>query len=46
VTSTGTGAAAGDKNYLLAGIMLAITAVISLVGVIYYRRLSKESNKV
>ena len=46
VTSTGTGAAAGDKNYLLAGIMLAITAVISLVGIIYYRRLSKESNKV
>ena len=46
VTSTGTGAAAGDKNYLLAGIMLAITAVISLVGVIYYRRVSKESNKV
>ena len=46
VTSTGTGAAAGDKNYLLAGFMLAITAVISLVGVIYYRRLSKESNKV
>ena len=46
VTSTGTGAAAGDKNYLLAGFMLAITAVISLVGIIYYRRLSKESNKV
>ena len=46
VTSTGTGAAAGDKNYLLAGIMLEITAVISLVGIIYYRRLSKESNKV
>ena len=45
VTSTLTGAAAGEKNYLLTGIMIALTLVISLLGILYYRKLSREEEK-
>ena len=40
LTSTITGAAAGEENYLLSGIMLAITLLMSLFGILYYRRLT------
>ncbi len=42
VTSTITGAAAGKENYVLSGVMLAITVIISLVGIWYYRVLTKR----
>ena len=42
LTSTITGAAAGEENYLLSGIMLAITLLMSLLGILYYRRLTKK----
>lgn len=41
VTSTATGAAAGEKNYVLTGIMLAITVLLTLAGIIYYRHICK-----
>lgn len=46
VTSTATGAAAGEKNYILAGVMLVITALISIAGILYYRRISKQESSV
>lgn len=42
LTSTIAGAAAGQENYLLSGCMLAVTMVISLFGVFYYRRLTRQ----
>ena len=45
LTSTITGAAAGEENYLLSGIMLAITLVMSLLGILYYRRLTKKERQ-
>lgn len=44
LTSTVTGAAAGEERYGLAVIMLIITSVISLAGILYYRRLCAEEN--
>lgn len=45
LTSTITGAAAGEKNYVLSGISLAVTLVITLVGICYYRRLTKQERE-
>ena len=45
VTSTLTGAAAGEQNYLLSGISLAVTAVITVVGILYYRRICKQEKE-
>ena len=45
LTSTITGAAAGEENYLLSGIMLAITLLMSLLGILYYRRLTKKERQ-
>lgn len=45
LTSTITGAAAGEKDYLLSGLMLCLTLAMSLAGVIYYRRLTKAEKK-
>ena len=45
LTSTITGAAAGEENYLLSGIMLAITLLMSLLGILYYRRLTKKEKQ-
>lgn len=42
VTSTVSGAAAGQKNYLLAGIVFAVTVLLSIGGLIYYRHLCKQ----
>ncbi len=45
LTSTITGAAAGEKNYLLSGISLAITLLITMAGILYYRRLTKQEQE-
>jgi len=45
LTSTITGAAAGEENYLLSAIMLGITLVISAVGVHYYRALTRQERQ-
>lgn len=45
VTSTLTGAAAGKKNYLIFGITLAVTLLVSAAGVLYYRRICKQENE-
>ena len=42
VTSTVSGGAAGEENYLLAGITLAITLILSGIGILYYRKICKE----
>lgn len=42
ITSTLTGAAAGVEKYWLSGISLAITLVITLIGIWYYRRICKQ----
>ena len=48
ITSTATGAAAGEKNYIVSGIMLLITLVVTVVGIFYYRRIcrSQQENMV
>lgn len=42
ITSTLTGAAAGEANYLLSAVMLVITLAVSAAGVYYYRRICKD----
>ena len=44
VTSSLTGAAAGEEKYLLSGIMLAVTLIISIAGILYYRHICKQEN--
>lgn len=45
VTSTISGAAAGEERYILSGIMLAATALISGIGIIYYRRICAQERR-
>ena len=45
ITSTVTGAAAGNENYVLSAVMLGVTLVITAVGVIYYRRIAKAQRE-
>lgn len=45
ITSTITGAAAGEKNYVLTAISLGVTLVITLAGIWYYRRLTKQEQE-
>ena len=45
VTSSLTGAAAGEENYLLSGVMLAVTLIISIAGVLYYQHICKQENR-
>lgn len=44
VTSTLTGSAAGQEQYLLSGVMLAVTLIISIAGIVYYRHICKQEN--
>ncbi len=46
VTSTLTGAAAGEENYLLSTIMLVVTLLISVMGFVYYRHICKEEKEI
>lgn len=45
ITSTATGALAGEENYILSAVMLGITALLTLLGILYYRRISKENQE-
>lgn len=45
ITSVVTGAAAGERNYLLAAVTLVVTLAISGAGIWYYRRLSSEQSE-
>lgn len=45
ITSTITGAAAGEQNYVLSAISLGVTLVITLAGIWYYRRLTKQERE-
>ena len=45
LTSTLTGAAAGEEQYELAVLMLIVTALLSAAGILYYRRICKEENE-
>lgn len=45
VTSTISGGAAGEENYILAGITLALTGIFSGLGIWYYRKICKEQEK-
>ena len=45
VTSTVTGAAAGSQNYGLSIAMLAVTCIITGVGILYYRRITKQQRE-
>ena len=45
LTSTLTGAAAGEKQYVLAVILLALTGLISIAGILYYRYICKQENE-
>lgn len=45
LTSTLTGAAAGERNFILAGFMTVVTLVVSGAGLLYYRRLCKEERE-
>lgn len=46
LTSTITGAAAGEENYLLSGSMLALTLFMSFLGILYYQRLTKAEKSI
>lgn len=43
ISSTVSGAAAGEKNYLLAVIVFTLTVIASGIGILYYRKICKES---
>lgn len=45
ITSTVTGAAAGSENYVLSIVMLGVTLLITAIGAVYYRRISKEQRE-
>lgn len=45
VTSTVSGAAAGERNYVLAVVVFAVTAALSIGGLVYYRHLCKQENQ-
>lgn len=45
ITSTVSGAAAGEENYLLSAVMLILTAALSGVGIIYYRRICRQERQ-
>lgn len=43
VTSTVSGGAAGERNYVLAVVMLILTLLMSGAGMLYYRKICKEN---
>lgn len=45
VTSTITGAAAGEKNYILAIVMAVITLFLGAAGLLYYRKICRLQNE-
>lgn len=45
ITSTATGAAAGEKNYVLTAVMLGVTALLTVAGIVYYRYIAKQQRE-
>ena len=45
VTSTISGGAAGEQNYILAAASLAVTLMLSGIGVVYYRKICKDQEE-
>lgn len=45
ITSTISGAAAGEENYLLSAVTLTISLIISAIGALYYRKLCKQEQE-
>lgn len=45
LTSTVSGAAAGQENYLLAAIVFGITIIASGIGVLYYRKICRDQQE-
>lgn len=45
IGSTIPGGAVGNENYLLAGAMMALSVLLSLIGVGYYRRICREQQE-
>ena len=45
ITSTISGAAAGEENYMLSAVMIGITLIISAIGALYYRRICKQEQE-
>ena len=45
ITSTATGAAAGEKNYILSAMMLGITLLLTVTGIVYYRVICKQQKE-
>jgi uncharacterized membrane protein YdjX (TVP38/TMEM64 family) len=45
ITSTATGAAAGEENYILSVIMLGITLLLTAAGIVYYRVICKQQKE-
>ncbi len=45
VTSTISGGAAGEQNYILAAASLAVTLLLSGIGVVYYRKICKDQEE-
>ncbi len=45
LSSTVSGAAAGEKQYILSVVVMGITALFSLLGIWYYRRICRQEQK-
>ena len=45
IGSTIPGGAAGSENYLLAGVLMGVSFLLSLIGVAYYRRICREQEE-
>lgn len=45
VSSTISGAAAGEKDYICAGIVLLLTLIMSGIGILYYRKICKDNEE-
>ena len=45
ITSTATGAAAGEQNYALSVALLSLTLLLTVGGIVYYRRICKKEQE-
>lgn len=45
ITSTATGALAGEENYILSAAMLGVTVLLTLCGIAYYRKIAKQQKE-
>lgn len=45
LTSTVSGALAGEENYVLSAVVFAITIILSGIGILYYRKICREQSR-